>query len=74
MINAMDEEKVRRMMGQGSLQEVLWQVGSLPGAVVPTDHEIYLEYEGPRAPQAPAAAPRRRRRRRLPIPRSISRR
>ena len=59
MINAMDEEKVRRMMGQGSLQEVLWQVGNLPGAVVPIDHEIFLEYEGPRAPQppAPAAAP-----------------
>jgi WD40-like Beta Propeller Repeat len=57
MINAMDEEKVRRMMSQGSLQEVLWQVGNLPGAVVPIDHEIFLEYEGPRAPQAPAAAP-----------------
>ena len=57
MINAMDEEKVRRMMSPGSLQEVLWQVGSLPGAVIPIDHEIFLEYEAPRPPQAPAAAP-----------------
>ncbi len=45
MINAMDEPRVLRMMGQGSLQEVLWQVGDLPGAVVPVDREIFLEYE-----------------------------
>jgi hypothetical protein len=59
MINAMDEPKVRFMMGQGSLQEVLWQVGDLPGAVVPVDREIFLEYEPPPAPQQapPAAAP-----------------
>jgi hypothetical protein len=59
MINAMDEPRVRRMMGQGSLQEVLWQVGDLPGAVVPVDREIFLEYEPPPAPQqtSPPAAP-----------------
>ena len=56
MINAMDEPRVRRMMQQGSLQEVLWQVGDLPGAVVPVDHEIFLEYEPARAAQQPAAA------------------
>jgi hypothetical protein len=55
MINAMDEPRVRRMMGQGSLQEVLWQVGDLPGAVVPVDREIFLEYEPERAPQQTAA-------------------
>jgi len=55
MINAMDEPRVRRMMSQGSFQEMLWQVGDLPGAVVPTENEIFLEFEGP--PQAPAAAP-----------------
>lgn len=54
MINAMDEPRVRRMMGQGSLQEVLWQVGDLPGAVVPVDREIFLEYEPSRAPPQPA--------------------
>jgi WD40-like Beta Propeller Repeat len=57
MINAMDEPRVRRMMGQGSLQEVLWQVGDLPGAVVPVDREIFLEYEPERTEkQAPAPA------------------
>jgi hypothetical protein len=58
MINAMDEPKVRLMMGQASLQEVLWQVGDLPGALVPKDHEVFLEYDAPRAPpQQPPAAP-----------------
>jgi hypothetical protein len=45
MINAMDEPRVRRLLSQGSLQEILWQVGDLPGAVVPVDHEVFLEYE-----------------------------
>ena len=57
VINAMDEPKVRRMMSPGSLQEVLWQVGDLPGAVIPVDHEIFLEYEAPQAPQPPPATP-----------------
>ncbi len=56
MINAMDESKVRRMMSPGSLQEMLWQVGDLPGAVAPVDHEIFLEYEAQPA-RAPAAQP-----------------
>jgi hypothetical protein len=56
MINAMDEPKVRRMMSRGSLQEMLWQAGDLPGAVVPIDREIFLEYE-PAQPQQPTAAP-----------------
>ncbi len=57
MVNAMDEPKVRRMMSPGSLQEMLWQVGDLPGAVVPVDHEIFLEYEAPQAPPQPPPAP-----------------
>ena len=56
MINAMDEPKVRRMMSPGSMQEMLWQVGDLPGAIAPVDHEIFLEYEAPQA-QPPAVAP-----------------
>lgn len=57
MINAMDEPKVRRMMSPGSLQEMLWQVGDLPGAIAPVDHEIFLEYEVPQAPPQPPATP-----------------
>jgi WD40-like Beta Propeller Repeat len=58
MINAMDERTVRRMMTPGSLQEMLWQAGDLPGATVPVDREIFLEYEPAPATQAgpPAAA------------------
>src|SRR5260221_75308 len=37
MVNAMDEPKVRRMMSPGSLQEMLWQAGDLPGAIAPVD-------------------------------------
>jgi len=37
---------------------VLWQVGDLPGAVMPVDHEVFLEFEGPQAPP-PAAPPAR---------------
>jgi hypothetical protein len=57
MVNAMDEPKVRRMMSPGSLQEMLWEVGDLPGAVVPVDHEIFLEFEPPQAPPEPPATP-----------------
>jgi hypothetical protein len=57
MINAMDEPKVRRMMSPGSLQEMLWQLGDLPGAVIPVDHEVFLEFEPPQAPPQPAAPP-----------------
>jgi WD40-like Beta Propeller Repeat len=57
MINAMDASKVRRMMSPGSLQEMLWQVGDLPGAIVSVDREIFLEYEPAQATPPPPAAP-----------------
>src|SRR3954469_11366155 len=57
MINAMDEPRVRRMMAPGSFQEMLWQVGDLPGAIVPTDQEVFLEYEQPQQTAPPAATP-----------------
>ncbi|HYT76705.1 MAG TPA: hypothetical protein VEL79_18250 [Vicinamibacterales bacterium] len=57
MINAMDEPTVRRLMLPASLQEMLWQVGDLPGAIIPVDREIFLEYEPAQRPQ-PAAPPR----------------
>jgi hypothetical protein len=60
MINGMDEPRVRRMMSPGTFQETLWQAGDLPGAVLPTETEVFLEYEGPpqqtaQPPAAPAA-------------------
>ena len=59
LINDLDEAKVRRAMTPGSMQEVLWQIGGMPGAVVPVDHEVFLEFEGPQqaAPPPAAAAP-----------------
>jgi WD40-like Beta Propeller Repeat len=57
MINAMDETRARRMMTPGSFQEMLWQIGDLPGAVMPTEREVFLEYEGPQQQTAPPAAP-----------------
>ena len=57
MVNAMDETRARRMMAPGSFQELLWQAGDLPGATVPTESEIYLEYEGPPQQAQPAPAP-----------------
>lgn len=57
MINAMDENRVRRLMAPGSFQEMLWQVGDLPGAVVPAETEIFLEYEAPPQAAPPPAAP-----------------
>jgi len=56
MVNAMDEAKVRRMLSRASLQDMLWQLGQLPGAVLAADREVFLEFEGPQAPAAPAAA------------------
>jgi hypothetical protein len=56
MINAMDEARVRRMMAPGSFQEMLWQVGDLPGAIIPTETEVFLEYEGPPPQQTPPPA------------------
>jgi len=56
IVNGLDEEKARRAMTQGSMQELLWQVGDMPGAIVPTDHEVFLEFEAPQQAQ-PAARP-----------------
>ena len=55
MVNAMDETRARRMAAPGSFQELLWQAGDLPGAVIPTETEVFLEYEEP--PQQPAQTP-----------------
>jgi tricorn protease-like protein len=34
---------------------MLWQLGDMPGAVVPTEHEVFLEFEAPQEAQTPAA-------------------
>jgi len=57
MINALDEIKARRLMSRGSLQEMLWQAGQLPGALLSVDREIFLEYEPPPQQPPPAAPP-----------------
>src|SRR5262249_27966039 len=57
VVNAMDETKARRMIAANSFQEVLWQLGDLPGASVPVDREVFLEYQPPQGATQPPAAP-----------------
>ena len=52
----LDEDKTRRLMTPGSMQEVIWQIGDMPGATMPVDHEVFLEFEPPRRQQPPPAA------------------
>src|SRR5262249_14975831 len=54
MVNAMDETIAHRLAGAGSFQEMIWQLGDLPGAALPVDRDVFLEYL---PPQRPAAAP-----------------
>jgi hypothetical protein len=56
LINSLDEDKAGRVFSPGSIQEMLWALADLPGAVVPTEHEVFLEYEPP-PPQAQAQPP-----------------
>jgi hypothetical protein len=57
LFNGLDAEKIRRAMAPGSMQELIWQLGDMPGAVVPTEHEVFLEFEPPREqPQPPPPA------------------
>lgn len=51
------------LTSESSMQEVRWQLGDMPGAVVPAEHEVFFEFEGgqiappPPATPPPAAAP-----------------
>jgi hypothetical protein len=56
-VNAMDETKARRIISANSFQEVLWQLGDLPGASVPVDREVFLEYQPPQRATPPATPP-----------------
>jgi len=55
VVNAMDETTARRMISANSFQEVLWQLGDLPGASVPVDREVFLEYQPAQRAATPAA-------------------
>ena len=57
LITNLDEAKLRRAMIPGSMQEVLWQLGDMPGAVVPREHEVFLEYEPPQGAPLPPVKP-----------------
>ena len=55
MINAMDEAKARRLTDANSFQDFMWQLGDLPGAAMPADREVFLEYESPQRSAPPPA-------------------
>jgi hypothetical protein len=55
IVNAMDETTARRMISANSFQEVLWQLGDLPGASVPVDREVFLEYQPAQRAAPPVA-------------------
>jgi hypothetical protein len=57
IVNAMDETTARRMISANSFQEVLWRLGDLPGASVPVDREVFLEYEQAQRAATPAPQP-----------------
>jgi WD40 repeat protein len=41
-----------------SVQELLWGLGDMTGAIVPTDHEVFLEFEAPAGDAPPQASAR----------------
>ena len=53
------DDMVQGTMTPGSMQELLWQLHDMPGALVPADREVFLEFEPPRqqAAQPPRPAP-----------------
>jgi hypothetical protein len=55
MINAMDEAKARRLTDANSFQDFMGQLGDLPGASIPADREVFLEYESPQRSAPPPA-------------------
>src|SRR5437762_4754692 len=57
VIDNLSDDKLAQAMNPGSIQELLWRVGDLPGAVLPRDREIFLEFQPPSAPPpSPAQA------------------
>jgi hypothetical protein len=60
-IENLSEEQRALATTPGSVQKLLWDVGDVPGAVLPKDHEIFLEFasetSSPHATPQPAARP-----------------
>jgi len=57
VFNTFGDDMVQGTMTPGSMQELLWQLHDMPGAVVPSEREVFLEFEPPKQ-QAPAQPPR----------------
>jgi len=55
MVDAPEFEKANPTPSPLSLQELLWHVGDIPGAITPSESEVFLEFEAPQAPPAPQA-------------------
>jgi hypothetical protein len=54
------EDALDRLLRQPdplSFQELIWMLGDLPGAILPAQHEVFLEFEAPQPP-APQTTPR----------------
>ncbi len=54
MMNSDQADKLEAGPSPLSIQELLWTLSDVPGAIVPTEREVFLEFE---APQAPAPSP-----------------
>jgi hypothetical protein len=57
VIDNFGDDMMQSAMTPGSMQELLWQLHDMPGALVPADREVFLEFEPPR--QQPPAQPAR---------------
>jgi hypothetical protein len=60
-IENLSEDQLTLATKPGSVQKLLWDVGDVPGAVLPKDHEIFLEFgsgtSSPHAAPQPATRP-----------------
>jgi len=56
-IENLSEEQLALATNPGSVQKLLWEVGDVPGAVLPKDHEIFLEFGAGTSSSHPAPQP-----------------
>jgi WD40 repeat protein len=56
VLDNLSEDKISRAMAPGSIQKMLWELGDVPGAVLPTEREVYLEFAVPSSQPSPAQA------------------
>ena len=57
LINSLDDSKVSQVMSPGSMQEMLWLLSQVPGAVLPAEREVFLEFQPPPLQAQPPAPP-----------------